>query len=384
MKRIEFPEDDMRGAVGSAIRLQRIRQNLKQGDLAARIGMSAAQLCNIEKDKNSPSLKTLERITEALDISLTDLMKTNIEEKPESFSPVELKIKEKANKASAKHVSLQMEDHKNRESEEKSDEDSIARLTLKPSIAVKKVLSSLQNVLELHLQEYIDLEEKCKVSKSSSLPFTLPFIKDERGAELLAHTVRMICGCSSTPIRDVFSFLEMQGIHVMSINLPDPLESLSFYDEENQNLAIFVKRQLTPERQQFRLCYELGNTYLYFENGHQTVEDSSANRRFAKHFAAAFLMPEETIRLSVHQLNLSINDWTLPIVLHMKHCFGVSAEAFIYRLEELGLLSATERRNFKHDLDKYYEKHENNEPTPNLRNHTANGRLEALKLCLKK
>ena len=45
--------------IGEKIKTLRKTKNLKQGDLARKLGMTPAQLCRIEGAKNAPSVKTL-------------------------------------------------------------------------------------------------------------------------------------------------------------------------------------------------------------------------------------------------------------------------------------------------------------------------------------
>ena len=53
-------------AIGDKIKAARKSLKLKQSDLAKKLKMTSAQLCRIEGGKNTPSIKTLERIAKAL------------------------------------------------------------------------------------------------------------------------------------------------------------------------------------------------------------------------------------------------------------------------------------------------------------------------------
>lgn len=53
---------------------KRVQAGLAQNVLAARIGISAAQLCRIEKGKSGASVSVLSRLAEELDCEIADLM----------------------------------------------------------------------------------------------------------------------------------------------------------------------------------------------------------------------------------------------------------------------------------------------------------------------
>ncbi|MFE6282470.1 helix-turn-helix domain-containing protein [Streptomyces sp. NPDC057877] len=53
---------------------KRVQAGLAQNDLAARVGISAAQLCRIEKGKSGASAPVLSRLAEVLDCEIAELM----------------------------------------------------------------------------------------------------------------------------------------------------------------------------------------------------------------------------------------------------------------------------------------------------------------------
>lgn len=53
---------------------RRVQAGLAQNELAARIGISAAQLCRIEKGRSGASASVLSRLAEALHCEIADLM----------------------------------------------------------------------------------------------------------------------------------------------------------------------------------------------------------------------------------------------------------------------------------------------------------------------
>lgn len=60
-------------SVGRKLREIRIQKALTQREVAARSGLPSSQISRIEKGHRLPSLETLERITAALEVSLSDV-----------------------------------------------------------------------------------------------------------------------------------------------------------------------------------------------------------------------------------------------------------------------------------------------------------------------
>ena len=60
--------------LGPALRLERRKRGLTLAELAAASGLSKGFVSQIENDKTSPSLDTLERLAGALDLRVVDLL----------------------------------------------------------------------------------------------------------------------------------------------------------------------------------------------------------------------------------------------------------------------------------------------------------------------
>ncbi|AFV01215.1 MAG: helix-turn-helix transcriptional regulator [Dehalobacter sp. 4CP] len=61
-------------SLGSKIREIRKKKHLKQKELAEIAGISVSYLCEIERDKTNPSIKTLFHLTQALGVRLSTLL----------------------------------------------------------------------------------------------------------------------------------------------------------------------------------------------------------------------------------------------------------------------------------------------------------------------
>ena len=79
--------------IGRFIKAWRLKRNLIQKELAARLDMNVTQMWSIENDRNSPSLRTVARIASALQVTVPQLLSPP-EEHADSTVPIIYKTNE--------------------------------------------------------------------------------------------------------------------------------------------------------------------------------------------------------------------------------------------------------------------------------------------------
>ena len=78
-------------------------------------------------------------------------------------------------------------------------------------------------------------------------------------------------------------------------------------------------------------------------------------------------MPAVMVRQYVAETGIERSSWTFSTLCKLKVRFGVSAESFALRLEELGLIAPPLRLKLRNTLRQYYKEHPHRmEPPPNL------------------
>lgn len=347
----------MLNSIGKIIRDARLKAHYSQTDLAFKIGMAPPQLCNIEGGKNIPSIKTLERIAAALNIQFESLL---------------LRYEDESGHFKDAH-GRSIPDNKN-----------VTNYTLSP-IREYKSDSSIEEKLITEINAKVDeifsLERQLGIPSDTQLQMSHPFINDERGAEILAGVLRASCSVGMAPVVQLVGTLESKNVKIVFANLPAGEQSRSYYVTELRSLIVAIGNGMTPERKLYRLAYELGYASLYCSTGFNTVEQVDKAHRFVRRFAAAFLMPEESVRSDAAILALGKKDWTFEILLRLKYKYGVSAEAFALRLEMLGLIDQKLREYFRDRLRQYYKEHPDDmEPPPHHDYIQIGSRLSLLKL----
>ena len=71
---------NLREALGAVVRAERARRGLALRPLAAKAGLAAAYLGEVERGLKEPSSETLGRLADALDLSLAELLRRAAEE----------------------------------------------------------------------------------------------------------------------------------------------------------------------------------------------------------------------------------------------------------------------------------------------------------------
>ncbi|MCF7839119.1 MAG: helix-turn-helix domain-containing protein [Candidatus Marinimicrobia bacterium] len=323
---------------GERIRTLRRRRHLTQAELARRVGIRAGPMNNIEQGRNLPSLPVACAIAQVLDCALDDL-----------FAPT-----------AATTATLDAEP---------------AQQRLCPLRPRELQPADWQRLVGL-ADAYLALEDLCGAPKQALIPLEMAYQITDPGLEDLARRVRTLFDIGQSVVFDYLELFENAGLRVMFCPLPDPLQSVGALEPANRNLFFFIRADLNPERQIFRLVYELG--WVYLRNAEPAAEFS--RDRAARRFAAFFLMPAPAVRQSVAQLGIQPDAWTYELLLRLKHRFGVSTESFIIRLEELNLIQTKIAQTTKARLRKHYTQQGYHEPDASRRILSPNGRLGDLLL----
>lgn len=317
------------------IRALRKSRNLSQAALARRAGMSPAQLCKIEAGRNGLTGSTLSRLANALDVAVSELLGENRCE--EACVDPMLRVAEEP--AAVYDV--------------KGD-------TYTPLLAAAGTEEWRAKVVK-RIEDQEDrlrrLEKARGIALQSALQLVYPYGCGEESAELLARDLRASLGLGRQPVAAIDAVLERCGVRVLRIDAPKSFQSASYYNAARRTISIALNIEITPERETYRLAYELGAAVLFASSGYYTVADEGPAHRFLRAFTAAFLMPEETVRAEVALLGIGPGEWTMRSLVFVKERFQVSAEAFALRLESLGLIEPTLRHSLRDALRARYATH---------------------------
>lgn len=359
--------------IGAALRTMREKRGLRQNELADLAGLAPSQVSEIENARRPPSLRTLRRLCAALDAAVDDLLRAATgrdvpgRDRAGSVPGALLPGMESVFLSPSERLFAPLA------------ERGIVRTTQPDSFSAPLPPEETVRELERRFDDYLSLERLCGAFGSATIPLCLPFRVDSDGAERLASRVRSLLGLGDSIVLDYVSVLENHGVRIVFLPLPQGLESLSFLDCRGDSAFVAVGDRLTPEKQLFRIALEIAWIYLFVRNGRRPVREAAeANRRFAKLFAACFLLPRAAVAETASSLGIGRADWTYPLVLRVKRHFGASAEAFSYRLFEIGLVDERSLSGILDSIKAHYAASRNAEPGETLPALVRNGRLADL------
>lgn len=296
-------------------------RGLSQADLADRLGMKRAQLCRIERGGVAPTPPTIARIAKALGVN------------PEDLAEGDCRL----------------------EGALMPTRRAVARLkAARVDVAAREA--------DLDAQE----DRRGIVSKTT-LPLIHAYLLQPHAGEILAASLRDSLRVGMAAFADLVWTLEFANVRVWGVDLPDGADSAGWWNPERETLTLAIDSAATPERQLYRLAYELGAACLFRSFGGHPIAETKKQHRFLAEFAADFLMPAATIADMVSKTGVTPKTWTFAQLLSFKAHFGVSAEAFALRLEELGLIDPELRVSFRTRLRARYKTHRKAmEPAPCL------------------
>jgi Zn-dependent peptidase ImmA (M78 family) len=274
-------------------------------------------------------------------------------------SPDDLTFDEEVLKAQA----LRLSDEYIPYEDEAEDAFPICALHLRPQTSHGYIIA--RENCRAALQAAKVVEKHAGVVPRALIQLTLPILPTAQGAGLLARHVRTMLGIGDAVCYDYFELLARHGIRTLELQLTDEVGSLSVYESSLNQATIFISSgfastQNTPERKIYSLVTELAN--ILMENARNAAilekvpaEQLLSDEKFTRHFAALFLLPAEAVQETMRQYRLTPERWNYDLMLSVKNRFGVSAQAFCYRLLELEHITEALAAEFRTRIEAHYE-----------------------------
>lgn len=281
------------------LRKARETLGLTQEAFAQSVGLSAEFISLLESGKRTPSLKALAKIAGGLHRDMAYFF----EERDPAFTIL------------FRAASL----------------DESAREALRP--------------FQEYCEEYLHLEEAAGRTLEPAPLY------ENISPERLAAEERRRTGLGDEPIRDIFAFCERNGLRILRRALPPETEiSGVFVYLEARNAAFALINAAHPLcRQAFSAAHEYCH-YLKDRRDPPVIDTPemfsrerpdlrSPREQYAQEFAAAFLMPPAKVR-EIAEKDFGGRPLAYEEVLWMKRYFGVSAQAMLRTLRDIGIIGA--------------------------------------------
>lgn len=295
--------------IGERIKQARKASNLSLRKLAEEIGVSAMAISKYERDQDVPSSGVLLRLSQALQVKIDFFFRP-------STASVQLQ-------AYRKHAVLGVKEQQ-----------------------------AIQMRIQDWVERYFELESLFpKEQPAANLPLWKTISLDD--IETAARELRDRWNLGYDPIENLVQLLEDRGIKVGVISGFEHFDACTF--KVDGDPVIVTKGELPGDRQRFNLGHELGHLIMDVQG--ELKPEQAANR-----FVGAFLVPAATARfeLGANRSDLNINELYM-----LKHKYGLSMQAWIYRAKDLSIVSEnTAARLFQQFRANNWHRHEPGKPYP--------------------
>ncbi|MEB2854112.1 ImmA/IrrE family metallo-endopeptidase [Pseudomonas atacamensis] len=179
--------------------------------------------------------------------------------------------------------------------------------------------------------------------------FTLPSAElpdlSDLEPEEAAATLRRAWGLGNAPIPNMIHLLESKGIRVFSL-AEEAREVDAFCTWYEGKPFVFLNTIKSAERSRFDAAHELGHLVRDVYTMQHGQAHGPEMERQADAFAAAFLMPRDSVAANQPPA------FTINYLMKLKHYWGVSLAAMAYRFNSLGLVSEWNYRSLCIDIAK--------------------------------
>lgn len=188
----------------------------------------------------------------------------------------------------------------------------------------------------------VELENALGVNRPRNYPPERPILPGDvtAQAEEDARDARVLLGLGVGPVLNILSLLELQfGVRVYVRPIASPISGLFAYTEESGACILLNSRHRAGRISQTG-AHELGHLIATRREPEVLVErdaPDSREERYASAFARSFLTPGRIVRQRFVEITAGSSHLTRRHVILLSHTFGVSREAMVRRLEELGI-----------------------------------------------
>lgn len=198
--------------------------------------------------------------------------------------------------------------------------------------------------LEELCRNYLELEKIVDAPLPRNYPqeYDLTSMPIEAAAESIAIAERQRLGLGDGPIPLLRDILEQSvGIRIFYLKMPAKYSEIYSYDEQLGGCMA-----INLDHYEERRRWSMAHGYLHFlahrrkpvvdfEGQYQRIPESE---RLAEAFPKYFLMPTSGLLRRFNDMYRTHSKFTPTNLFTLAHYYGVSIEALIYRLEEMGLL----------------------------------------------
>lgn len=289
--------------IGERLRLAREESNIRQADAATAIDVARTTIVAMEQGQRRPRTSELLKLAKLYKTSVNALLRQE-----------------------AIHVDLTPRFRKLPSSNDHAVEEAV------------KLLSDLAKA-------EVELENLLGIKRIRNYPPERQILPGDVRvqAEQDALELRQRLGLGLAPISDIVTILEMElGIRVFVRRFNGSISGLFAYDDA-LGACMLLNANHPRERRAATAGHETGHFISKRKEPeilHVNEQENSREERYANAFGSTLLMPARAVMQKFNEVTAGASKLTRRHVIILAHSFGVSREAIVRRLEELGLTKA--------------------------------------------
>ncbi len=191
----------------------------------------------------------------------------------------------------------------------------------------------VKNVVTQCLEDRVKVQTLIGQSKTDFLPWNQLDISSLEDTERHANEIRKLWELGASPISNVVGTLEEHQLCVLSIEADEKFDGISALGRDiSGNIlagALVTRQGVSGERQRLNLTHELGHSVL-------KIPSSIDEEQAAFRFASAFLVPAERL---IREVGAKRSYVHISELLILKKQFGISLQALLRRMRDLGIIN---------------------------------------------
>ena len=227
----------------------------------------------------------------------------------------------------------------------------------------KRKQEEIESRIRERLEARLRLQDLLGELRDSVIPSKTWTVRNLEEAEAAAGKLREKWELGQAPIASVTDVLEEHYIHVIALDADDHFDGVSAFAYDDDTLlaaAVVCHRGRSGERQRLSLTHELAHLVLEVKEEGSGSEDFDEEKA-AYRMGAAFLAPAGPLLREVGRRRRSLQ---VQELLMLKRRYGLSVQALIYRLKDLGVISQNQFKQWFIRIWKLGWRKEEPEPLP--------------------
>lgn len=204
----------------------------------------------------------------------------------------------------------------------------------KRSSLSKKESDAIDHIASYHLEKYIEVERMSGEDVVFSASYPEMVIHNENDARAVASRFRQDFDLGNDPILNPIEMLESRGVKVIEVKASAKFDGDSF--TSGDIFVIILNEEAVSERKRLSLFHELGHKIMYFATD---VDEE----RLCNVFANEVLLPSEAF---IKMIGRKRGDVSLEELKDIQKQYGISVEAMMMKLRQLGVISENRYKTF--------------------------------------